>query len=102
MTREGRRSRHCAGLGRKSAACVLLLALGMRDFPVDTNVGRICARLGWIPLDSEQALEARRVSQCRLSEPAHQLAFCYCLHQRHSMKCSCRRGIGTGRGIRYG
>ena len=38
---------------------MLLLALGMRDFPVDTNVGRICARLGWIPLDSEQALEAR-------------------------------------------
>lgn len=49
----------CAGLGRKSAACVLLLALAKRDFPVDVNVGRICARLGWIPLDSEEALEAR-------------------------------------------
>lgn len=34
------------GLGRKSAACILLLALRLRDFPVDTNVGRICARLG--------------------------------------------------------
>lgn len=48
-----------AGLGRKSAACVLLLALAKRDFPVDVNVGRIAARLGWIPLDSEEALEAR-------------------------------------------
>ena len=48
-----------AGLGRKSVACILLLSLGLKDFPVDTNVGRICARLGWIPLDSEQALEAR-------------------------------------------
>ena len=38
-------------------ACVLLLCLGQRDFPVDTNVGRISARLGWIPLDAEQALE---------------------------------------------
>ena len=38
-------------------ACNLLLSLGLKDFPVDTNVGRICARLGWIPLDSEQALE---------------------------------------------
>ena len=47
-----------AGLGRKSVACVLLLCLGQRDFPVDTNVGRISARLGWIPLDAEQALEA--------------------------------------------
>ena len=46
-----------AGLGRKSVACVLLLCLGQRDFPVDTNVGRISARLGWIPLDAEQALE---------------------------------------------
>jgi endonuclease III len=52
------------GLGRKSAACVLLLALAGRDFPVDTNVGRICARLGWIPLDSEQALEARAPPSC--------------------------------------
>jgi hypothetical protein len=38
------------GLGRKSIACVSLLTLGLRDFPVDVNVGRICARLGWIPL----------------------------------------------------
>ena len=45
------------GLGRKSAACVSLLSLGLRDFPVDTNVGRVCARLGWLPLESEHALE---------------------------------------------
>lgn len=48
----------CAGLGRKSVACIMLLCLGMPEFPVDVNVGRICSRLGWIPLDSEQALEA--------------------------------------------
>jgi len=46
-----------AGMGRKSVACVLLLELCKHDFPVDTNVGRICARLGWIPLDAEEALE---------------------------------------------
>ena len=34
------------GLGRKSVACILLLALQLHDFPVDVNVGRICARLG--------------------------------------------------------
>jgi len=34
------------GVGRKTAACVLLFALGMRDVPVDTHVGRVGARLG--------------------------------------------------------
>jgi endonuclease III len=38
------------GLGRKSVGCASLLTLRKRDFPVDVNVGRICARLGWIPL----------------------------------------------------
>ena len=47
----------CAGLGRKSVACIMLLCLGKKAFPVDVNVGRISARLGWIPLDAEQALE---------------------------------------------
>ena len=45
------------GLGRKSVACIMLLSLGKKEFPVDTNVGRISARLGWIPLDAEQAVE---------------------------------------------
>ena len=34
----------CTGLGRKSVACIMLLTLGKKEFPVDTNVGRICAR----------------------------------------------------------
>lgn len=34
------------GVGRKTAACVLLLALGMRDVPVDTHVARVGTRLG--------------------------------------------------------
>uniref|UniRef100_A0A1D2A9X5 J domain-containing protein n=2 Tax=Auxenochlorella protothecoides TaxID=3075 RepID=A0A1D2A9X5_AUXPR len=46
------------GLGRKSVACIVLLTLRNKEFPVDVNVGRIAARLGWIPLDSEDAVEA--------------------------------------------
>jgi endonuclease-3 len=40
--------RLCAlpGVGRKTAACVLLFALGMRDVPVDTHVSRVGTRLG--------------------------------------------------------
>jgi endonuclease III len=34
------------GVGRKTAACVLLFALGLRDVPVDTHVSRVGARLG--------------------------------------------------------
>ena len=33
------------GVGRKTAACVLLFALGMRDIPVDTHVSRVGTRL---------------------------------------------------------
>jgi endonuclease-3 len=33
------------GVGRKTAACVLLFALGRHDVPVDTHVGRVGTRL---------------------------------------------------------
>ncbi|GKV34270.1 hypothetical protein SLEP1_g42654 [Rubroshorea leprosula] len=38
------------GLGLKSVECVRLLTLHHVAFPVDTNVGRIAVRLGWVPL----------------------------------------------------
>ena len=34
------------GVGRKTAACVLLFAYGLRDIPVDTHVSRVGTRLG--------------------------------------------------------
>jgi endonuclease III len=34
------------GVGRKTAACVLLFSFGLRDVPVDTHVGRVATRLG--------------------------------------------------------
>jgi endonuclease III len=34
------------GVGRKTAACVLLFSYGMHDVPVDTHVSRVGARLG--------------------------------------------------------
>ncbi|MGI8622799.1 MAG: endonuclease III domain-containing protein [Solirubrobacteraceae bacterium] len=42
------RERLCAlpGVGRKTAACVLLFSLGMCDVPVDTHVSRVVTRLG--------------------------------------------------------
>jgi endonuclease-3 len=34
------------GVGRKTAACVLLFAYGLREVPVDTHVARVGTRLG--------------------------------------------------------
>jgi endonuclease-3 len=36
------------GVGPKTAACVLVFAMGRDAFPIDTHVYRIAARLGWI------------------------------------------------------
>jgi endonuclease-3 len=40
------------GVGRKTAACVLLFSFGMRDVPVDTHVSRVGTRLQILPEDS--------------------------------------------------
>jgi endonuclease III len=47
MPIEEARAYLCAlpGVGRKTAACVLLFAYGLRDVPVDTHVGRVATRL---------------------------------------------------------
>ena len=37
------------GVGPKTALCVMLFALGMKVFPVDTHVWRITRRLGLLP-----------------------------------------------------
>ena len=37
------------GVGPKTASCVLMFNMGRGEFPVDTHVRRLCARLGWVP-----------------------------------------------------
>ena len=39
------------GVGRKTAACVLLFSLGLPTMPVDTHVHRVGRRLGLIPAE---------------------------------------------------
>lgn len=38
-----------AGVGPKTASCVLLFCLGRESFPVDTHVFRLSKVLGWVP-----------------------------------------------------
>ena len=40
------------GVGPKTAACVLVFAMGRAAFPIDTHVHRVATRLGWIPADT--------------------------------------------------
>ncbi|KAH7387116.1 hypothetical protein KP509_16G006100 [Ceratopteris richardii] len=39
------------GLNVKSTECIRLLTLHHVAFPVDVHVGRICVRLGWVPIE---------------------------------------------------
>ena len=48
------------GVGRKTAACVLLFAYGLRDVPVDTHVSRVGMRLGLLPRRGALRGAARR------------------------------------------
>ena len=52
--------RSLPGVGPKTAACVLLFALGLPAMPVDTHVERVAKRLGLIPekMSAERAHEA--------------------------------------------
>jgi endonuclease III len=51
------------GVGPKTAACVLLFAMGREAFPVDTHVHRVVTRLGLAPPGGAEAAH-------RLLEPA--------------------------------
>jgi len=59
------------GVGRKTAACVLLFAFGLREVPVDTHVSRVGGRLGILP--SEGPFEKRHDEMLRISPPGSEL-----------------------------
>src|ERR687885_821823 len=58
------------GVGRKTAACVLLFAYGRPDVPVDTHVYRVGARLGlWRPSAPFDEAHDEMLRLARGSEP---------------------------------
>jgi len=52
------------GVGPKTAAIVLLFALGKPAFPVDTHVHRLARRLGWVAPRASAAQSARALEPC--------------------------------------
>jgi endonuclease III len=59
------------GVGRKTAACVLLFAYGMRDVPVDTHVSRVGARLAL--LENGAPFERMHNQMLALTPPGQEL-----------------------------
>jgi len=59
------------GVGRKTAACVLLFAYGLRDVPVDTHVSRVGARLRL--LEDGAAFERMHDQMLALTPPGQEL-----------------------------
>jgi endonuclease-3 len=59
------------GVGRKTAACVLLFAFGRREVPVDTHVGRVGARLALLP--AAGSAEALHDQMLALTPPGAEL-----------------------------
>ncbi len=59
------------GVGRKTAACVLLFAYGLRDVPVDTHVSRVGGRLHL--LDAAAPLHVQHDQMLALTPPGAEL-----------------------------
>jgi endonuclease-3 len=59
------------GVGRKTAACVLLFAYGRREVPVDTHVSRVAGRLGL--LRPGASLEEQHDQMLALTPPGEEL-----------------------------
>jgi endonuclease III len=98
------------GVGPKTAACVLVFAMGRAAFPVDTHVHRVATRLGWIPAnttaDKAHRLLAPRVPpdiryDLHIAMISHGRAFCRAQRPRCDecvLRDLCAYGTAAGNG----
>ena len=77
------------GVGRKTAACVLLFALGMRDVPVDTHVSRVGTRLGLFRAGAP--FEELHDTMLEITPPGEELELHLNLLRHGRRTCSARR-----------
>lgn len=79
------------GVGMKTASCVLLFALGMPAFPVDTHVYRVAGRLGLI--GSRLSADAAHLEMEKLTAPGD-IYRCHVLLIEHGRKvCKAQRPL---------
>jgi endonuclease-3 len=84
------------GVGRKTAACVLLFSFGLRDVPVDTHVGRVATRLGLLREKAGSTEQADAMTA--LTPHGEELEFHLNLlrhgrHTCHSQRPDCRHCV---------
>jgi endonuclease III len=77
------------GVGRKTAACVLLFACGLRDVPVDTHVSRVGMRLGL--LRAGAPFSELHDQMLALTPPGHELELHVNLLRHGRRTCHARR-----------
>jgi endonuclease-3 len=77
------------GVGRKTAACVLLFAYGLRDVPVDTHVSRVATRLGL--LRAGAGFEELHDQMLALTPPGEELELHVNLLRHGRRTCHARR-----------
>jgi endonuclease III len=77
------------GVGRKTAACVLLFAYALRDVPVDTHVSRVGSRLGL--LREGAPFEELHDQMLALTPPGHELELHVNLLRHGRRTCHARR-----------
>ena len=77
------------GVGRKTAACVLLFAYGLRDVPVDTHVSRVGTRLGL--LRPGASFEEQHDQMLALTPPGQELELHVNLLRHGRRTCHARR-----------
>jgi endonuclease-3 len=77
------------GVGRKTAACVLLFALGMRDVPVDTHVSRVGTRLELFRAGAP--FEEMHDEMLEITPPGEELEFHLNLLRHGRRTCHARR-----------
>ncbi|KII90877.1 hypothetical protein PLICRDRAFT_137401, partial [Plicaturopsis crispa FD-325 SS-3] len=76
------------GVGPKTAACVLMFALGRQVFAVDTHVFRISKMLGWLPDDKVNRITAQAHLETRVPpELKHALHVAFVRHGRACRGC---------------
>jgi endonuclease-3 len=88
---EEARAELCAlpGVGRKTAACVLLFAYGRRDVPVDTHVSRVGTRLHL--LERGASFDLLHVQMLALTPPGAELELHVNLLRHGRRLCHARR-----------
>jgi len=77
------------GVGRKTAACVLLFSYGLRDVPVDTHVSRVGMRLGL--LRPKAPFEELHDAMLALTPPGAELEFHVNLLRHGRRTCHAQR-----------